>query len=475
MRANSLASFGALVCASLASLAAAPAHAAATITILNINAPNVGFNDPTPVAPVGGNLGTTLGQQRLNAFQYAASLWGATLTSSVTIVVQAQFSALACNATGAVLGSAGPISISRDFVGAPLPATWYHIALANKLFGADRLPANPDINANFNVNLGNPGCLTGIPFYLGLDNNHGTAVDLVTVLLHEFGHGLGFSTVTNGTTGAYFSGFPSSYDHFLFDNTVNKTWVEMTPAERATSAVNTRRLVWTGTNVGAAAPTVLNSGTPQFSVIAPASAAGTFLVGLSQFGPPLSTAGVTGEIMPVVDSAGGLGLACTPLSAVNAAAVNGKIAVVDRGVCIFTDKVKNAQNAGAIAVVIVDNVAGSPPPGNPGIDATVVIPSVRITQAEGATLKNALRFRSRTRSGVFGTMGINAAVLTGADANGRMLMFTPNPFAGGSSVSHWDQSASRNQLMEPNINGDLTHSVLPPEDLTFRMLQDIGW
>ena len=47
-------------------LAAGPALAGgATITIVNMNAPGVGFNDPTPAAPVGGNPGTTVGQQRL--------------------------------------------------------------------------------------------------------------------------------------------------------------------------------------------------------------------------------------------------------------------------------------------------------------------------------------------------------------------------------------------------------------------------
>jgi hypothetical protein len=29
--------------------------------------------------------------------------------------------------------------------------------------------------------------------------------------------------------------------------------------------------------------------------------------------------------------------------------------------------------------------------------------------------------------------------------------------------------------MEPSINGDLTHEVTPPNDLTFPLLQDIGW
>jgi hypothetical protein len=69
---------------------------AATIVIQNGNAAGVGFNDPTPAAPVGGNAGTTLGQQRLNAFQAAANVWGATLDSTVTIVVFATMEPLTC-------------------------------------------------------------------------------------------------------------------------------------------------------------------------------------------------------------------------------------------------------------------------------------------------------------------------------------------------------------------------------------------
>jgi hypothetical protein len=42
-------------------------------------------------------------------------------------------------------------------------------------------------------------------------------------------------------------------------------------------------------------------------------------------------------------------------------------------------------------------------------------------------------------------------------------------------VSHWDPVATPNQLMEPSFNGDLTHSVEPPEDLTLPLLRDIGW
>ena len=57
----------------------------------------------------------------------------------------------------------------------------------------------------------------------------------------------------------------------------------------------------------------------------------------------------------------------------------------------------------------------------------------------------------------------------------RVKLFTPNPFQGGSSVSHWDTTAFRHQLMEPAINGDLTQSVVPPIDLTVPLFLDIGW
>jgi len=469
----------------LASVLLVPAttQAAATIVIQNGNAAGVGFNDPTPAAPVGGNPGTTLGQQRLNAFQAAANIWGAQLNSIPTITVLATMEPLSCNATSAVLGSAGPTAVWRDFLGAPFGGTWYHGALANALVGFDfdTTSFGYEIRARFNSNLGLTGCLTGIPFYLGLDGNHGTAVDLVTVLLHEFGHGLGFSTTTNGISGAQLNdgtnatGFPSSYDHFLFDDTQGLFWTSMTNAQRAVSALNTGRLAWTGANVSAGVPVALQSGKPELTATAPASLAGTYLIGTASFGPAISSPGVSGEVMPVVDQANGTGLACTALSPANTLAVNGKIALIDRGVCTFDIKTLNAQNAGAIGVIIVDNAAGSPPPGLGGTNPAIVIPAVRITLADGTAFKSALRFRSRTKSGVLVSLALNLSAFAGADAAGRALVFTPNPFQSGSSVSHWDTSHFPNQLMEPAINGDLTHSVTLPQDLTFPMLRDIGW
>jgi hypothetical protein len=464
------------LCALIAALALLPAsaRAAATIVILNTDAPNVGFNDPTPAAPVGGNPGTTLGQQRLNAFQSAASIWGAQLNSVPTIVVDAAWAALACNANAATLGSAGATQVFSS-AAFPIPNTWYPVALANKLFGAQIDPTTPQIRARFNVNLGQPGCLTGVFFYLGLDNNHGTNVDLVAVLLHEFSHGLGFQsfvTQAGSFLGPPFQ--PSIFSQFEFDNTSGKFWPAMTDGERAASSINTRKVVWTGANVSSGVLSVLAPGTPRLLTTAPASLAASYLVGVAAFGPPLSSPGLNAEVMPL-SGIGNQLLGCDPFSLANVIAVSGHIALIDRGVCGFTVKVKNAQDAGALGVMIANNVAGSPPPGLGGADPTITIPAVMITQADGALFRSFLKYRSRNHSGMFSTIGVDLNQRQGADLAGRVLLYTPNPYVPGSSVSHWDTSAFPNLLMEPTINGDLTHNPTLPFDLTLQLLLDLGW
>jgi hypothetical protein len=480
---NLRAVIGAVAAVAAVSSVAVPtgvANAAATIIINNLNGPGVGFNDPTPAAPVGGNTGTTLGEQRLIAFTYAANIWGATLTSSVPIVVNAQFTALSCNETGAVLGSAGATRVYSDWPGVPKPGTWYSYALANKLFGAeiDSGDPGPQINSRFNVNIGTPGCLSASGWYYGLDSNEpSNRIDFVAVLQHEMAHGLGFQTFTSGLTGDFFAGQPSIWDHYLLDATNNVLWKDATNAQRVASALSLDKLVWTGANVNTGAISTLRIGVPGVGISGPASGplnGATLQAGEASFGAALTAVGVAADVMPVVTPTAG-GPACGPLTANDARAVKGRIALIDRGVCGFVVKVKNAQNAGAIGVLIADNVAGSPPPGLGGTDPTIVIPAVRVTKADGDALKVQLRTRSRTASGVVARLARFGAALVGADALGRVKLFAPNPFQSGSSVSHFDTTATPNQLMEPSINGDLTQAVSPPLDLTLPLFQDIGW
>jgi len=453
------------------------AQAAATITIVNQNAPGEGFNDPTPATPVGGNTGRTLGEQRLIAFQHAANIWGRTLTSTVPIRIGAAFLPLACTATGAVLGSAGAYEIWTDFPNAPRANTWYPAALASKIAGTDlTAPTDPHIIARFNSRLGLfPDCLPGSGFYLGLDNRAGDQIDLVTVLLHEMGHGLGFQTFTDDETGQQFFGIPSVWDYHLVDNRTNTPWVAMTDAQRAASAITWRGLSWDGPNVNAAVPRVL---APRSNLnIGGANAggaAGNYYVGDASFGPPVSNRAVSGQLMPVVDQANGTGLACTPLSTVNALAVRNNIALVDRGTCDFVTKARNVQAAGAVGMVVVDNVPGDVT-GLSGNDPSITIPAVRITLADGNTIKASLQQRSRVKSGVTATLALDRTQLAGTDSRRRILMYTPSINAPGSSVSHYTTEAKPNQLMEPSINSDLQHVVTPPRDLTFPLLRDIGW
>lgn len=458
----------------LSALTPGAAHATARIVVVNGDGPGEGFNDPTPAEPVGRNPGRTKGQQRLIAFQHAANLWGLTLDSTVEIRVLAQFSPLGPN----VLGSAGPLLVFSDFgakpgfPGAEFPNTWYASALADKRAGLDLaelegLPPNvPDIIANFS---------SDSDFYLGLDNRHGTQVDLVTVVLHELGHGLGFLSLVNASTGANFAGQTDTYSRLTLDTTTSTLWSNMaTDAERAASARRVDKIVFSGTSATAGAPFVLRFGRPEINVYSPAAIAGSARVGLAAFGPPLSSPGVTSDVVLALDPAIPTTSpsptdACSPL--INAAQVAGKIALMDRGACAFTVKVKNAQDAGAVGVIVADNAPGDPPLGLGGADATIVIPSVRVS----LTLGTAIKTRLLAAETVNVNLGIDVTQRAGADPSGFAQLYASDPVSPGSSISHYDVIAFKNLLMEPAINPDLTHELIPPVDLTLSLMRDIGW
>lgn len=283
-------------------LITAEVFANAKITIVNKNSPGVGFNDPTPATPIGGNPGTTLGQQRLIAFQTAADLWAQVIDSPVEILIQASFEPLTCEAKSGTLGSAGPIGqAASDFPNAPFGGTWYVPALANKLAGRDLTPGTDDIRARFNSNIGTPNCLPTMQWYLGLDGNHGADIDLVVVLLHEFGHGLGFINFVDPNTGEWYGGQPDVTNMFTFDTGLGLHWSQMTDAQRMASATSGSNLVWDGPSAVAGAPHILGP-TPSLTINAPDSVKGEYGIGQAQFGAALTIAGVTGNIVLGMDS-----------------------------------------------------------------------------------------------------------------------------------------------------------------------------
>jgi hypothetical protein len=127
---------------------------------------------------------------------------------------------------------------------------------------------------------------------------------------------------------------------------------------------------------------------PLLNVHSPASISGDYAAGRALFGPALTHAGITGEIVQALDPADANGPsvtdACSPLT--NAAAISGKIALVDRRPCLFIEKVANAQDAGAIGVIIA-NTEGDQLETMGGVDPSIVIPSLFIGQSDGDLIK----------------------------------------------------------------------------------------
>lgn len=99
------------------------------------------------------------------------------------------------------------------------------------------------------------------------------------------------------------------------------------------------------------------------------------------------TAPVTSNIVLVQDNTPPASDGCETIT--NGAALSGKIALIRRGLCPFVTKVKAAETAGAIAVIMMNNTPGTPVPMG-GTDATILIPSVMISQADGDALEAAL-------------------------------------------------------------------------------------
>jgi hypothetical protein len=223
---------------------------ATQISIINLDGANEGFNDNTTVAPIGGNTGTTLGEQRLIVFQHVAKIWESIIDSNVEIKVESEFDVLTCSPGSAVLGSAGATTIFRDFNNTPIRATWYPVALANSLAGSD-LSSAADISATFNSEIdNNNNCLNNTNWYYGIDGNKpSNSIDLLSVVMHEIGHGLGFQTFIDTVSGARPDGKNDVFMLNLEDHSTGKSWSKMTDAQRVASTIDTADLHWTGSNV----------------------------------------------------------------------------------------------------------------------------------------------------------------------------------------------------------------------------------
>lgn len=447
---------------------ATPVHASATFVIV----PGEGLADATPATPVAGNPATTLGAQRQYVFQKAADRWGAVLNSVVPIRVEASMDPFPCDGTTAVLGSVYPLSVSSDFAPAALPATWYVIAQANAMSGTDQDPEHNDITLAANVDIDN-GCLTGTTgWWYGVDPAVPVPADKIPLLPHvlkRLGHGLGFVSLTDPESGQFCCDNdqrPDVWAWYMRDATTERRWVEMDDQERYDSSSNDPNLTWVGKNVNRMQRHYLGAA-PLLKVNSPPAIAGSNPIALAEFGPGLPRNGLTGNLVLATDgsTAGGgtVNDGCEPFT--NAAQMTGNIALVERGVCTFVVKAKNAQNAGARAVVVQNNVAPDLPPLG-GFDATITIPTIGITQALGTTL------RANLGSGVNVTLG-DATKLAGTQG-GCLRLNAENPHATYKLVnSTFTSDVSPRLLMRRSTF--IERYMYLSFDITLDLLKDIGW
>jgi hypothetical protein len=227
--------------------------AQASITVNYQDAAGEGFNDPGPpdaASTAGGNVGSTLGEQRRIALVYAANIWGRLLNSSQTIVIGVRFEPQFCDATNATLGATGTNTVHRDFVGSLVSNTWYPAALANALAGADLAPETDDIGATFNSAIDDGSCAFPKFWYYGLDESPPAgAIDFVSIVLHELAHGLGFQTFVDLATGTRLGGFDDVFMLWLEDHSTGLTYPEMNDATRVAASTNSGNLHWVGPEV----------------------------------------------------------------------------------------------------------------------------------------------------------------------------------------------------------------------------------
>ncbi len=126
------------------------------------------------------------------AIDQAASIWEGILVSDVPIKVLVSWAPLGTASLGITFPNG-----RKDFVGAPVPQTWYATALANAMTGTELDPGEND----FEIYLS-----SSANWYFGTDANPGAGqYDLVSVALHEMGHGLGFVGLSKkvGSAGSF--------------------------------------------------------------------------------------------------------------------------------------------------------------------------------------------------------------------------------------------------------------------------------
>jgi hypothetical protein len=446
------------LCACVLFLAPAPAFARATVTI-QIEAGDA-LSDTTSVAPVGGNSGTTLGEQRKLALDYAAQVWGDRLDSTVPITVGVTFEPLPCSGSASVLGAAATTALFSGVSGGGAnPDFYYPSALANKLAGRDLDPSEPEIRMQLNSDV-DAGCKAGTGgFYYGFDGKGQQGVDFTETVLHELAHGLGLASFADPETGELFSSDAvDPYTALVRDLELDKLWPALTDAQRATSAGDLRRVAWDGERARSATAEQFAKGVPALS-FEPVVSGFSGIVSDSSFGQNSALHPVSGPVRTAQNQG------CGSLASAN---VKGAVVLLAPTRCSVASAAQSAKEAGAIGALIVSSGSPFTAPVQPLEAETqdVAIPVIAVTSDD------ADRIAQAASSGEFrASLGGNADQLLGGDSMQRPLLFASEPVSASSSISHVEPLIRPQQLMEPITGPVPTHDV----SFTLALLADLGW
>jgi Zn-dependent metalloprotease len=167
-----------------------------------------------------------------------------------------------------------------------------------------------------------------------------------------------------------------------------------------------------------------HTGNPTVVINSPASIARNCAAGRAAFGPAVDETGTTGDVVLADDGVAPGSDACTALPA---GSMNGKVGLVDRGTCGFAVKVKIAQNAGAIAVVVANTADAVQAMG--GADPTITIPSLLISLSNGNAIKSEL---ANTVN-----VSLKEVPVSGAEDSYRWLMGEDATAFGGAIRDMW--------------------------------------
>jgi extracellular elastinolytic metalloproteinase len=124
---------------------------------------------------------------------------------------------------------------------------------------------------------------------------------------------------------------------------------------------------------------------PKLAISSPLSAVGNYNAPLAQFGTK-RFADINSRVVLVDDNSASSSQGCNAIQ--NVAELTGKIALIDRGTCSYTQKVLNAQTAGAIGAIVINtsNTATA----MTGSNSNITIPAVMVSSTDGAKLKAAI-------------------------------------------------------------------------------------